>query len=142
PDQMTSREIDAAASNGHYGASLYHVDQDLLRSLKPDLILTQEICDVCAVSRRDVELATRTLGYTPEILSLDPVTLEQVFDDILLVARKAAVSEKGEQAVSGLRARLENVRRKSQTLPRTRVFCMEWLDPPFTAGHWVPEMVE
>ena len=142
PDQMTSREIDAAATNGHYGASLYHVDQDLLKELKPDLILTQEICDVCAVSRRDVELATRTLGYTLEVLSLDPVTLEQIFDDILLVARKAGIVDKAEDAVRGLRARVDNVRARTQGSPRTRVFCMEWLDPLFTAGHWVPEMVE
>ena len=70
---LSSREIDQAANDGHRGASLYHVDAELLRTLRPDLILTQEICEVCAVSRRDVELATRTLGYTPGVLSLSPV---------------------------------------------------------------------
>jgi len=139
---MSSREIDAAASDGHQGASLYHVDADLLRALRPDLVLTQEICEVCAVSRRDVEVATRTLGYAPRILSLSPVTLEQVLEDIELVARSVGEPERGVQPVAQLRARLEAVRRRAAALRRPRVFCMEWLDPPYTAGHWVPEMVE
>ena len=141
PDRMTSSEIDAAASDGHRGASLYHVDLDLLRTLAPDLILTQELCEVCAVSRRDVELAARTLGYTPRVLSLNAVTLEQVFEEIELVAGVAGVAERGSAAVGDLRARVERVRSRAARLPRPRVFCMEWLDPPFTAGHWVPEMV-
>jgi iron complex transport system substrate-binding protein len=139
---MTSREIDAAANDGHRGGSLYHVDPDLLRKLAPDLILTQEICEVCAVSRRDVELATRTLGFTPRVLSLNPVTLEQVFEDIETVARAADSEARGAEAIRGLRERLERVRTKAAPLARPRVFCMEWLDPPYTAGHWVPEMVE
>jgi iron complex transport system substrate-binding protein len=139
---MSSREIDEAASGGHQGASLYHVDADLLRALQPDLVLTQEICEVCAVSRRDVEMATKTLGYAPRILSLSPVTLEQVLEDIELVARSVGEAERGVQPVLQLRARLEAVRQRAAGLRRPRVFCMEWLDPPYTAGHWVPEMVE
>jgi iron complex transport system substrate-binding protein len=141
-DRMTSSEIDAAANDGHRGSSLYHVHPDLLRSLAPDLILTQEICEVCAVSRRDVELATRTLGYTPQVLSLNPVTLEQVFEDIDTVARAAGIETRGADAIRGLQERLDGVKSKTVHLPRPRVFCMEWLDPPYTAGHWVPEMVE
>ena len=139
---LSSREIDEAASGGHQGASLYHVDADLLRALQPDLVLTQEICEVCAVSRRDVELATKTLGYTPRILSLSPVTLEQVLDDIELIARTAGQADRGVQPVLHLRTRLEAVRERTAGLRRPRVFCMEWLDPPYTAGHWVPEMVD
>jgi iron complex transport system substrate-binding protein len=118
------------------------VDADLLRALQPDLVLTQESCEVCAVSRRDVELATQTLGYAPRILSLSPVTLEQVLDDIELVARSTGEAERGIQPVLQLRARLDNVRQRAAGLRRPRVFCMEWLDPPYTAGHWVPEMVD
>ncbi len=140
--QLTSREIDAAAGDGHRGASLYHVDSELLRTLRPDVILTQEICEVCAVSRRDVELATRTLGYTPRVLSLSPVTLDQVLEDIDLVARTAGVEEHGLDVVDKLRARLDAVRRRAAGLMRPRVFCMEWLDPLYTAGPWVPEMVD
>ena len=139
PSRLTSREIDAAASDGHSGSSLYHVDADLLRQLRPDLILTQETCEVCAVSRRDVEVATRALGYSPEVLSLSPVTLDQVLDDIDLVAR---VTGTANRSGAELRARLDRVRARASGLPRPRVFCMEWLDPPWSAGHWMPEMVE
>src|SRR4051812_23541440 len=92
-EQMSSAEIDAAVNNGHRGASLYHVKPDVLCALRPDLILTQDICEVCAVSRRDVELATRTLGYAPRVLSLSPVTLDQVVEDIDLVARVAGIAD-------------------------------------------------
>ena len=140
--RLSSREIDQAANDGHRGASLYHVDPELLRTLQPDLILTQEICEVCAVSRRDVELATRTLGYTPGVFSLSPVTLDQVLADVDLVARNAGVADRSTELVRGLSGRLEAVRQRTAALPRLRVFCMEWLDPPYTAGHWVPEMVD
>jgi iron complex transport system substrate-binding protein len=141
---LSSREIDAAASaDGHGGASLYHVDPDLLRRLQPDLILTQETCEVCAVSRRDVEVATRALGYTPRVLSLSAVTLEQVLDDIGTLARAAELDEDAvRHAEQPLRQRLERVRAQAADVARPRVFCMEWLDPPYSAGHWMPEMVE
>jgi iron complex transport system substrate-binding protein len=143
-DAMTSAEIDAAAStDAHRGASLYHVNPDLLRDLRPDLILTQEICEVCAVSRRDVELATQTLGYRPKVMSLSPVTLDQVLEDIGVVARASGL---GDAAAStheqSLRERLDRVRAAVAGADRPRVFCMEWLDPPYTAGHWMSEMVE
>ena len=140
---MSSAEIDRAASaSGHQGASLYHVDADLLRQLRPDVVLTQEICEVCAVSRRDVELASQTLGYTPRVVSLSPVNLDQVFEDVELVARVAGVPDRSAETIEALRGRLDAVRTRAASLSRPRVFCMEWLDPPYTAGHWVPEMVE
>jgi iron complex transport system substrate-binding protein len=140
---LSSKQIDAAASaNGHSGASLYHVDPDLLRQLRPELILTQETCEVCAVSRRDVELATRTLGYTPRVHSLSAVTLGQVLEDLGTLARAADVSEDDlRRAEQPLHERLERVRTRTTNAERPRVFCMEWLDPPYTAGHWMPEMV-
>src|SRR5262249_55755785 len=85
---------------------------------------------------------TRTLGYRPEILSLSPVNLEQVLEDVERVAQVAGVVERGSQLSASLRARLERVRRRAAGLGQPRVFCMEWLDPPWTAGHWGPEMVE
>jgi iron complex transport system substrate-binding protein len=138
---LSSREIDQAAGEGHRGASLYHVDAELLRRLHPDLILTQEICEVCAVSRRDVELATRTLGYKPAVLSLSPATLEQVVSDLAWIAEQTGATKSATEVVANLNARLEEVRRRAADVSRARVFCMEWLDPPYTAGHWVPEMV-
>jgi iron complex transport system substrate-binding protein len=140
---MTSREIDEAANavGAHTGASLYHVDAERLRALRPDLILTQEVCAVCAVSRRDVDLATRALGYRPTILSLSPATLDDVLDDVEAIARAAGVPERGEAEVARRRRRLEAVRTATAGLPRPRVACLEWLDPVYSAGHWVPEMV-
>ena len=143
-ENMSSSEIDAAASaDGHTGASLYHVDPDLLRQLKPDVILTQEICEVCAVSRKDVEVAAKALGYSPRVMSLSPVSLDQVFEDIGVVARVAGLTQSAAaRAQQPLRDRLERVRARAADLPPLRVFCMEWLDPPYTAGHWMTEMVD
>jgi iron complex transport system substrate-binding protein len=141
--RMTSREIDQAATQGHRGASLYHVDPERLRSLRPDLILTQEMCEVCGVSRRDVELATGALGYAPRVLSLNGVTLEQVLEDVVLVAKETGASARGSALVGGLSERLEAVRRRIAVVQaRPKVLCMEWLDPVWSAGHWIPEMVE
>jgi iron complex transport system substrate-binding protein len=152
PSKLSSGEIDAAASHGHSGASLYHVDAELLRSLQPDLILTQEVCDVCSVSRRDLDAATELLGYRPTMLSLNAINLEEVLADIQLVADAAGVSARRRAAVDALRGRLSRVKERLVEAARgdiswvdgalARVFCMEWLDPPYYAGHWVPEMVE
>jgi len=142
PDQLTSREIDEAASHGHQGASLYHVDADLLRELRPDLILTQEVCEVCSVSRRDLDQAARMLGYAPQIVSLNAVNLEQVFADIEQVSRVAGIADGAVDRLGPLRERLHEVRRRIAGAPPPRVLCLEWLDPPYSAGHWIPEMVE
>jgi len=142
PNQLTSREIDAAASHGHQGASLYHVDAELLRALRPDLILTQELCEVCSVSRRDLDHAAGMLGYAPNILSLNAVNLEQVFADIEQVSRCTGVEGRAADRIRELRQRLAVVRQRIAGAPQQRVLCMEWIDPPFCAGHWIPEMVE
>jgi len=139
---MTSREIDQATRDRHHGTSLYHVDSNRLRTLRPDLILTQEVCEACAVSRRDVERASLRLGYRPTVLSQNPAILDQVFADVMIVARAAGVLERGRELVRSGRARLDAIRSRTVGLPRPRVFCLEWLDPPYSAGHWVPEMVE
>lgn len=144
PDQLSSREIDAAAVAvaGHSGASLYHVDADLLRSLQPDLILTQEVCDVCSVSRRDLEAAANLLGYAPTVLSLNAVDLAGVLDDIASVAAAASAQTVGERLLHDFGRRLEETRLRTAALARPRVACLEWLDPLYSAGHWVPEMVD
>jgi iron complex transport system substrate-binding protein len=143
PRPLSSREIDAAASaDGHRGASLYHVDPERLRAVRPDLILTQEVCDVCAVSRRDVDRAAKALGYAPTVLSLAPATLDDVLADIGRIATAAGVGERGAAVVAELRRRLDAVRARTAGLEGPRVVSLEWLDPLYCAGHWVPEMVE
>jgi iron complex transport system substrate-binding protein len=125
---MTSREIDQAATQGHRGVSLYHVDPERLRSLRPDLILTQEMCEVCGVSRRDVELAAGALGYAPRVLSLNGVTLEQVLEDVELVARETGATARGRALIGGLSERLEAGGREELGIPGGPSRQIDWQD--------------
>lgn len=140
--QTLSAEIDAVVSQrlrAHLG--LYHLDDELLARLEPDLILTQELCDVCAVSYEQVEAAARALDGRPSILSLEPTDLEGVFQSFRAVGRATRSEDKAEELMTEIRARISVVRRQSMMLAtRPRVACLEWLDPPFVAGHWVPQM--
>ncbi|MFL5442121.1 MAG: ABC transporter substrate-binding protein [Myxococcales bacterium] len=124
------------------GLSVYRIDEEKLRALRPDLILTQDACAVCAVSFAEVEAAARKLlGRNVEIVSLSPLRLEDVLRDILRVAEAAGVGERGIEAVAGLRARLEQVRARAASARRPRVLALEWMDPPMPAGHWTPELI-
>jgi iron complex transport system substrate-binding protein len=114
----------------------------MLESLQPDLIVTQELCEVCAVSYKDVKHAARVLQGQTQIVSLEPNTLDEMFDTILLVGEMTDRHQAAATKVSELRARLDRVRERVHGLKRPRVYAMEWLDPPFSGGHWVPEMVE
>jgi iron complex transport system substrate-binding protein len=110
--------------------------------VRPDLILTQELCDVCAVSYSEVQRAARILpGETP-VVSLEPRTLGDILDTIMLVGRLTGREETAADVVARLRARIDVVAtRVRAAATRPRVYCMEWIDPPFGAGHWIPEMV-
>ncbi len=134
-------EIDRIVSEyAARGESIYRIDQELLASLKPDLIVTQELCDVCAVNTSHLARALHGLSFQPQIVSLTPHTLEDVFADIEAVGRAAGRELCARTLVAGLRDRLEIVR----ALPKPhapKVACLEWLAPPFNAGHWMPEMV-
>jgi iron complex transport system substrate-binding protein len=123
------------------GQSIYHLDTDLLAELAPDLILTQELCEVCAVSYTDVLAAAQALPKVPEVVAFEPHTIEGILASIGEVARLAGVSERGEQVVAGLRSRLAAVAARTSGGQPPRVLCLEWLLPPMVGGHWVPEMV-
>jgi iron complex transport system substrate-binding protein len=141
---LSSREIDEAV-RGRMDAQqpLYHLDTALIERIHPDVILTQDLCRVCAVPSGQVREALERIGATDaQILSLDPHSLGQVLDSVLAVGRLLGVEERAEELVSSMRARVDAVRAKAVRLPSIRVFCLEWLDPPFAAGHWVPDMVE
>lgn len=144
PKSLASPEIDALiAQRVRDGRRVYELDGEALAAADPDLILTQELCDVCAVGYRDVTLAIEPLRRKPEVLSLDPYVLGDVLRDIQRVAVAAGVPERARPLVSGLRRRIETVAERTKAaeiLPR--VACLEWLDPLYTAGHWVPELVE
>jgi iron complex transport system substrate-binding protein len=139
---MTSAEVDAAVRSITDGASLYSLDAALLRRLEPDLVITQSLCEVCAVSPGVVEAAISALPRRPGVLSLNPSSLEDVLSDAVRVGEVLGRGREAREKVASLREGLRRVARATAGLPRPRVACLEWLDPPFSAGHWVPEMVE
>jgi len=143
PGRMTSIEIDHHVSSniGRHG-TIYRLKQDLLETLKPDLIVTQELCEVCAVSYKEVQHAARVLEGRTRIVSLEPTTLNEMLETILLVGELTGRKDAALEKVQELNARLRRVRERVRDRERPRVYAMEWLDPPFSAGHWVPEMVE
>src|SRR5881409_3115157 len=125
------------------GEALYQVDESALRSSGPELILTQGLCDVCAPTLGDVEGVARRLPRSPEIVSLDPHTLEDVLGDIANVGRACEVEGRAHDVVDDLRARIERVaERAGGAEARPTTLCLEWLDPLFIGGHWVPEMID
>ncbi|MBV9121127.1 MAG: cobalamin-binding protein [Chloroflexi bacterium] len=141
PSARGSREIDEGINELlDAGESIYHLDGDLLESLAPDLVLTQELCDVCAVAYAEVNRIAAGVSSRPQVVSLEPNTLEEVLESILQVGSLSGVHDRAERYVAGLRERLAAVA-VPRGARRPRVYCMEWLDPPMKAGHWVPEMV-
>ena len=149
---LTSSTVDATASSRAIdqqvrelvcdGLSLYDVDLDALREAAPDLIVTQDMCDVCAVTSADVEAATRAaLGKDVAIVSLAPLSLDDVLGDIERVATAADVPSRGSDLVGELRERLDAVREATTSFTAPRVLMLEWLDPPMPIGHWTPRII-
>jgi iron complex transport system substrate-binding protein len=139
---MTPAEIDAYVRNQlATGGDLYTLHAGALAALHPDLILTQDLCRVCAIPSGDVEDALDHLGCRADVLALDPHTLDEVLDTLALVGERTDTADRANQLVDTLQARLAAVERAVAGLPRPRVAVVEWVDPPFTAGHWVPDMV-
>jgi len=133
---LSSRDVDdavRAAVRDH--RSLYVVDEELLASLEPDLVLTQDLCAVCAVASGDI-----CLTDVP-VLSLDPRTLEDVAASIEAVGRALGAGEAGRRRAASFRRELDEVRAATAGLPRPRVFLAEWVEPPYAPGHWLPELV-
>src|SRR5436190_21470883 len=141
---FASKEIDewvrsALRENG----TIYTIDEPLLRKLQPDVILTQKLCDVCAVGYGTVARLAETLPGPPQLVNLEPSSLRDIFDDIRRVAEACGVPERANGVIARLSARVEVVRaRAAQIAHRPRCFLMEWVDPPFCSGHWGPELVE
>ncbi len=137
PAELSSGEIDAAVRAAvTEGQSLYAVDAELLDVLEPDLVITQDLCTVCAVSTGDV---TRVCDV--ETLSLDPHTLDEIAQSVETVGERLGVPERGREVARQMREAIAETAGRVAGLPRTRLFVAEWLDPPFASGHWVPEMV-
>jgi iron complex transport system substrate-binding protein len=139
---MTPGDIDAyVRAQLAAGEDLYTLRARALAGLEPDLILTQDLCRVCALPSGHVEDALDYLGCRADVLSLDPHSLDEVLSSILMVGRRAGVPEAAERLGQALRARLARVAEQVAGRRRPRVAVIEWVDPPFTAGHWVPDLV-
>lgn len=141
-DRLTSREIsDAVGGSAHSGSSLYTLDTEALATLRPDVVLTQDLCDVCAVSYEKVSRTVRLLDAGTRVLSLEPRTLDDVLDCLVTVGELLGVREHAERRRAELRTRLDRVRASVAGRSRPRVVAIEWLDPLWPAGHWVPEQI-
>jgi len=143
PAGLTSAEIDAEVRRCmlEHG-SVYEVDTRALAEARPDLVLTQAVCEVCAVPTASVHEAVAGLDRPPRVLSLDAHTLEEIVASVVEVAEAADEPRTGAEAASRLRERIARVREAVDGRPRPRVLALEWLDPPFAPGHWIPEMIE
>jgi iron complex transport system substrate-binding protein len=125
------------------GQRLYRLNDHLLRQAKPDLILSQDLCHVCAVTPDQLQDALRSMPQQPTVLTLNPNTVQDVIDDVVRIGDAAGRSTEGHRLAKQLRDRLDAVRTRVQGIShRPRVACIEWLSPLYVAGHWVPEMVE
>jgi iron complex transport system substrate-binding protein len=121
---------------------VYQIDARALADARPDLVLTQAVCEVCAVPTPSVHEAVAELAHPPRVLSLDAHTLEEIVASVEQVAEAAGDPERGEKTAARLRARIDRVSRAVAVRPRPRVLALEWLEPPFAPGHWIPEMIE
>ena len=139
----SSREIDALVREQlKTDRALYKLDMPTLERLQPDLIVTQALCDVCAVAEKEVNAAACSLPGKPRVINLEPSRLSEVFECLQAVGNAAGVSDRANQVVAGLQDRVDAVVRRSQEIrQRPGVVLLEWIDPPFSSGHWSPELV-
>jgi iron complex transport system substrate-binding protein len=144
PPNASSEEIDRLVSQaGKQGAlALYTLDLSVLQALQPDVIVTQTLCDVCAVAESEVQKAAKQLTSSPRIIQLSPMSLGDVLSEHLVLGRALNCEARAMQAVDALQARVHAVAQRSQLMKQQpRVVLLEWLDPPFSAGHWTPELI-
>lgn len=141
---MPSAQIDAiVAEQLGTGGELYAIDEATIERLAPDLILTQQLCEVCAISLGEVEALAARLPTRPRVISLDPYSLQDMLENIRTVGEATGHLRQAEKLIAWLQTRLDLVEERTADLARPpRVFCLEWLDPPWSAGHWIPEMVQ
>ena len=142
-ESMSQAEIDVAVTQRlRDGLSLYRVEEALMQDIAPDLILTQDLCQVCAPSGNEITQLLTSLPSKPQILWLTPKNIEQIFDNLRDLGAATHRSETAERLIAEGRARLAKIEAATRTLvSRPRVFCLEWMDPVYCSGHWVPEMV-
>jgi iron complex transport system substrate-binding protein len=142
-EKMSQSEIDrAVAERIRSGESLYQIDEQLLRELAPDLILTQDLCQVCAPSGNEVSQVLKALPKAPQVLWLTPQSLNEIFDNVRDLGAVTERTSTAETLISDCQERLHGLAQRTAAVYRPKVFCMEWLDPVYASGHWVPELVK
>ena len=143
-ERMKQGEIDRQVTQRlRDGKSLYELDEGAIRELAPDLILTQDLCQVCAASGNEATQLLASLPRKPQVLSMTPKSLEGIFATVLELGEATGTAERARELIAAARARLAQVAKRTQgAAQRVRMFCMEWLDPPYCCGHWVPEMID
>ena len=142
PEGLTPREIDAFVADAmRRGEDLYHLDAGALSGLDADLVVTQDLCAVCAVDVSVVDDALAHLGCTAAVLTIDPHTLDEVLESVATLGKATSREAQAVALVASLRDRLDAVVRRTAGRPRPRTLVLEWTEPPFAPGHWVPEMV-
>jgi iron complex transport system substrate-binding protein len=140
---LSAAQIDAAVrERTRRGESIYELDDDLVRELRPDLIVTQALCEVCAVSFDDVRALARRIPSRPRVISLDPSTLGEVLDGVRRLAAATGREAEAEALLRDAARRIDRVRLAVRGAPRPRVAALEWLDPVYVAGHWTPQLIE
>jgi iron complex transport system substrate-binding protein len=143
PPGLSAAQIDAAVKERTMnGESIYELDAEQLHDLRPDLIVTQALCSVCAVSYDDVRAIAEEIETRPQVISLDPHTLGEVLSDARTLAAATDRREEAAALVRDAAARIDRVRIAVRRAARPRVVALEWLDPPFAAGHWIPQLIE
>jgi iron complex transport system substrate-binding protein len=140
---LSAREIDAAVrERTERGESIYELDAERLAALEPDLIVTQALCAVCAVSYDDVRAVAERIPTSPRVISLDPHTIGEALDDVRTLAEATGRRDEGVALVHDAATRIDRVRLAVRAARRLRVAALEWLDPPFVAGHWTPQLID
>jgi len=142
PEGLTPAQIDdEVRTRVAAGDDLYHLDEDSLRSLEADLVVTQDLCAVCAVDVQEVDDALRHLGCNADVLTVDPLSLDDVLASIVSIGRATGHATAAEELVVDLHARLASVAASTRGRPMPRIAVLEWIDPLYCAGHWVPDLV-
>ena len=142
--KLNSKEIDnKIVQFVKEGKDIYVIDDDKLKNANPDLIVAQGLCEVCSPHMKELDRAMSILNNKPQVIVLDPHDFDEIFDSIAQIARTVGREQKGEEVIATLKRRIEYISSRVKTINnKPRVLCIEWLDPLFTSGHWIPQMVE
>jgi iron complex transport system substrate-binding protein len=142
PQKMSSQEIDnKVVELASSGKDIYILDEQVLKKANPDLIVAQGICEVCSPYTREISRAMTLLDNKPEVIILDPKNLDDILQNVIEIGNKVEKQEKAKEFVAKLQKRIDDIKNTNK-ISKPKVVCIEWLDPLFSAGHWVPQMVE